>query len=116
MRILMIGGTRFVGKHIVEAATASGHDVTIFHRGKTGPDKRESLKKREATRESSRREQAKDGRRTSIVSAARKLIQATGETGFQMRALAGRNSMSNLRFMKGQLRSPIARTQVRALR
>lgn len=38
MRILMIGGTRFVGKHIVTAALAAGHDVSIFHRGRTGPD------------------------------------------------------------------------------
>ena len=38
MRILMIGGTRFVGKHIVEAACAAGHEVTIFHRGKSGAD------------------------------------------------------------------------------
>ena len=38
MRILMIGGTRFVGKHIVEAALAAGHEVTIFHRGHTGAD------------------------------------------------------------------------------
>jgi 2'-hydroxyisoflavone reductase len=38
MRILMIGGTRFVGKHIVTAALAAGHDVSIFHRGKTGAD------------------------------------------------------------------------------
>jgi 2'-hydroxyisoflavone reductase len=38
MRILMIGGTRFVGRHIVEAACAAGHDVTVFHRGQTGPD------------------------------------------------------------------------------
>ena len=38
MRILMIGGTRFVGKHIVEAALAAGHEVTIFHRGRTGAD------------------------------------------------------------------------------
>ena len=36
MRILMIGGTRFVGKHIVEAALAAGHAVTIFHRGQSG--------------------------------------------------------------------------------
>jgi 2'-hydroxyisoflavone reductase len=36
MRILLIGGTRFVGRHVVEAAIAAGHDVTIFHRGKTG--------------------------------------------------------------------------------
>lgn len=33
----MIGGTRFVGKHIVTAALAAGHEVSIFHRGRTGP-------------------------------------------------------------------------------
>jgi len=38
MRILMIGGTRFIGRHVVEAALAAGHDVTIFHRGRTGRD------------------------------------------------------------------------------
>ena len=38
MRILMIGGTRFVGRHIVDAALAAGHGVTVFHRGQTGPD------------------------------------------------------------------------------
>jgi 2'-hydroxyisoflavone reductase len=36
MRILLIGGTRFIGRHVVESALAAGHDVTIFHRGKTG--------------------------------------------------------------------------------
>jgi 2'-hydroxyisoflavone reductase len=38
MRILMIGGTRFIGKHVVASALDSGHDVTIFHRGRTGAD------------------------------------------------------------------------------
>ena len=38
MRILMIGGTRFIGRHVVEAALAGGHDVTLFHRGRTGAD------------------------------------------------------------------------------
>ena len=37
MRILVIGGTRFVGRHAVEAALAAGHDVTLLHRG-TGDD------------------------------------------------------------------------------
>ena len=36
MRILMIGGTRFIGRHVVSAALARGHDVTLFHRGRTG--------------------------------------------------------------------------------
>ena len=38
MRILMIGGTRFIGRHVVEAALAGDHDVTLFHRGRTGAD------------------------------------------------------------------------------
>lgn len=36
MRILIVGGTRFVGRHITEAALAAGHEVTLLHRGRTG--------------------------------------------------------------------------------
>jgi 2'-hydroxyisoflavone reductase len=36
MRILMVGGSAFVGRHIAQAALDAGHDVTLFHRGKTG--------------------------------------------------------------------------------
>lgn len=36
MRILVLGGTQFVGRHFVEAALAAGHQATLFHRGKTG--------------------------------------------------------------------------------
>ncbi|CAN5723264.1 SDR family oxidoreductase [soil metagenome] len=35
MRLLVVGGTAFVGRHAVEAAVADGHDVTVFHRGRT---------------------------------------------------------------------------------
>ena len=38
MRILIIGGTAFVGRHITQAALAAGHEVTLFNRGRTGPD------------------------------------------------------------------------------
>jgi len=37
MKVLVLGGTQFVGRHIVEAALARGHDVTLFHRGRTNP-------------------------------------------------------------------------------
>jgi 2'-hydroxyisoflavone reductase len=36
MRLLVIGGTVFLGRHVVEAALARGHAVTIFHRGLHG--------------------------------------------------------------------------------
>lgn len=35
MRLLVIGGTRFAGRHMVEAALAAGHDVTLVHRSAT---------------------------------------------------------------------------------
>jgi 2'-hydroxyisoflavone reductase len=38
MRILLIGGTRFIGRHVVTSAIEAGHDITIFHRGQTGAD------------------------------------------------------------------------------
>jgi 2'-hydroxyisoflavone reductase len=34
MKLLVIGGTRFVGRHLVEAALQRGHSVTLFNRGK----------------------------------------------------------------------------------
>jgi 2'-hydroxyisoflavone reductase len=38
LRILVLGGTRFVGVHFVEAALARGHEVTLFNRGRSDPD------------------------------------------------------------------------------
>ena len=38
MRILVLGGTSFVGRAIVEDALRSGADVTLFGRGQTGAD------------------------------------------------------------------------------
>lgn len=33
MRVLILGGTKFVGRYLVEAALSRGHEVTIFNRG-----------------------------------------------------------------------------------
>jgi 2'-hydroxyisoflavone reductase len=50
MRLLVIGGTRFVGRHLVEAALAAGHDVTLVHRSATAlfPSARHVLADRNA--------------------------------------------------------------------
>ena len=37
MRIVVFGGTRFIGRAIVEELAASGHDLLIVHRGKLEP-------------------------------------------------------------------------------
>lgn len=38
MRLLILGGTVFLGRHLVEAALARGHEVTLFNRGQTNPE------------------------------------------------------------------------------
>ncbi|MCL6287821.1 NAD-dependent epimerase/dehydratase family protein [Streptomyces sp. ID03-2B] len=37
MRLLMLGGTEFVGRAVTDAALARGWDVTVFHRGRHAP-------------------------------------------------------------------------------
>lgn len=39
LRILVMGGTGFLGPHFVEAARARGHRLTLFNRGKTAPER-----------------------------------------------------------------------------
>jgi 2'-hydroxyisoflavone reductase len=38
MKLLVLGGTVFLGRHVVDAALADGHEVTLFNRGKTNSD------------------------------------------------------------------------------
>ena len=38
MRLLILGGTRFLGRALVDAALAAGYEVTLFNRGQSGPD------------------------------------------------------------------------------
>lgn len=38
MKILVIGGTRFVGRHFVDAALENGHEITLFNRGQSNAE------------------------------------------------------------------------------
>lgn len=38
MKTLVIGGTQFIGRHVVAALLARGDEVTLFHRGRTNPN------------------------------------------------------------------------------
>jgi len=37
MRLLVLGGTQFLGRHLVDAALEAGDTVTLLHRGRTNP-------------------------------------------------------------------------------
>jgi len=38
VKILVLGGTVFLGRHVVESALARGHSVTLFNRGRQNPN------------------------------------------------------------------------------
>jgi 2'-hydroxyisoflavone reductase len=38
MKLLILGGTKFLGRALVEEALARGHELTLFNRGETNPD------------------------------------------------------------------------------
>jgi 2'-hydroxyisoflavone reductase len=38
VRLLVLGGTKFLGRAAVDAALARGHEVTLFNRGETNPE------------------------------------------------------------------------------
>ncbi len=38
MKLLVLGGTKFLGRATVEAALRKGHEVTLFNRGRTNPE------------------------------------------------------------------------------
>ena len=37
LRVLIFGGTGFLGPHFVQALQAGGHQITLFNRGKSNP-------------------------------------------------------------------------------
>lgn len=37
MKLLILGGTRFLGRHLVDSALSRGHQITLFNRGKSNP-------------------------------------------------------------------------------
>lgn len=51
MKILILGGTVFVGRYLVEAALARGHEVSVFNRGRHDPDAYPEVEKLRGDRE-----------------------------------------------------------------
>jgi len=43
MKILIIGGTKFLGRHLIEAALKNGHEVTLFNRGQFSKEEFENV-------------------------------------------------------------------------
>ena len=48
MRLLIIGGSVFLGWHLVEAALARGDAVTLFNRGRSASPRSSKVEQRQA--------------------------------------------------------------------
>lgn len=65
MKLLILGGTVFLGRHIVEAALARGHEITLFNRGQRNPELFPEVEKLHGDRDSNL--EALRGRRWDAV-------------------------------------------------
>jgi 2'-hydroxyisoflavone reductase len=80
VKLLVLGGTVFVGRHVVEAALSRHHDVTLFNRGRENPHLFPGIEKLRGDRDSD--VGALRGRRFDAV------IDLSGYTPAQVRATA----------------------------
>jgi 2'-hydroxyisoflavone reductase len=83
-KILIIGGTHFLGPHIVKAAVARGHTVTLFNRGRTNPHLFPELEKLKGDRNKEADLAVLDGRKFDAV------IDDCGFYPRQVRSMAAR--------------------------
>jgi 2'-hydroxyisoflavone reductase len=67
VKLLVLGGTSFVGRAIVEDALASGDTVTLFSRGKTGTELFPELERRTGDRDSGDYAALAEGRWDAVV-------------------------------------------------
>lgn len=44
MRVLAIGATGFIGRHVLRLLADDGHDIAVLHRGETAPSLREGIR------------------------------------------------------------------------
>ncbi|MFF9478684.1 NAD-dependent epimerase/dehydratase family protein [Streptomyces sp. NPDC014733] len=67
MRILVLGGTSFVGRAFVADALRAGADVTLFGRGRTGPELFPGVPRRLGDRDTGDYSALRDGRWDAVV-------------------------------------------------
>src|SRR5688572_19832884 len=69
MKILILGGTAFLGPELVEAAQQHGHELTLFNRGRTNPHVFPDLEKLRGDRDPKKDEglKALEGRKWDAV-------------------------------------------------
>ena len=81
MRILVLGGTSFVGRAVVEQALADGHQLTLFSRGRTGAELFPDVERRTGDRETGDYASLQDGSWDAVVDVSGYVPRHVAEAG-----------------------------------
>ena len=90
MRILVLGGTSFVGRAIVEEALGAGHELTLFSRGRTGGDLFPDVERRTGDRTTGDLASLADGSWDAVVDVSAYVPRHVQQAAELLRDAAGR--------------------------
>jgi 2'-hydroxyisoflavone reductase len=90
MRILLLGGTSFVGRAIVDDLLAGGHELSLFSRGKTGTDLFPALDRRTGDRDTGDYASLEVGTWDAVVDVSGYVPRHVGEAADALARRAGR--------------------------
>lgn len=89
MNLLILGGSQFVGWHIVDAALGRGHDVTVFNRGRTNAGVWPGVTTRRGDRDGGL-DALKDGRWDAVIDACGYLPRVVEQSAALLEPRVGR--------------------------
>ena len=90
MRILVLGGTSFVGRAVVEQALADGHALTLFTRGRTGTELFPGVARRTGDRDTGDYASLQDGSWDAVVDVSGYVPRHVGQAADALHGRTGR--------------------------
>jgi 2'-hydroxyisoflavone reductase len=106
MKILVLGGTSFVGRAIVEDALAGGHDLTLFSRGQTGRDLFPSAERRIGNRSTGDYSSLAEGSWDAVVDVSGYIPRHVGQAADALGDRVGRYLFISTGSVYDRLRAP----------
>jgi 2'-hydroxyisoflavone reductase len=111
MRILVLGGTSFVGRAIVDDLLADGHEPTLFTRGKTGADLFPKLDRRVGDRDTGDYASLADGSWDAVVDVSGYVPRHVAEASDAVAGRIGRYLFISTGSVYDRTKAPAAMTE-----